>query len=125
MMIVGLLWSLMAIACFLPMLFIMFGSGVSLFNQALEGGSDASMQDEAIATVFGALGLMLLLFPVYVFLATRLSPCFAMTIKDRKIVFFDAWNVSRTVRGIYFRQHVHVRPAAALQRRACGLCRPS
>lgn len=95
MMIIGLLWSLLAIACFLPMLFIMFGSGVSLFNQALEGGSDASMQDEAIATVFGTLSLMLLLFPVYVFLATRLSPCFAMTIKDRRIVFFDAWNVSR------------------------------
>ena len=95
MMVVGLLWSLLAIACFLPVLFIVFGSGLSLFNQALDGQSAASMEGEAIATVFGTLGLMLLLFPVYVFLATRLSPCFAMTIKDRKIVFLDAWNVSR------------------------------
>lgn len=95
MMVVGLLWSLLAFACFLPLLFIVFGSGVSLINQVLDGSSDASMEGEVIATVFGSLGLILLLFPVYVFLATRMSPCFAMTIKDRRIVFFDAWNVSR------------------------------
>jgi hypothetical protein len=95
MMAVGLLWTLLNIVCFLPMLLVLFGSGASLFNQALGGQSAAGMQGEMIATVFGSLGLMLLLFPVYVFLATRLSPCFAMTIKDRRIVFFDAWNVSR------------------------------
>tara|TARA_R110001606_G_scaffold92753_4_gene206070 strand:+ start:229 stop:1209 length:981 start_codon:yes stop_codon:yes gene_type:complete len=95
MMAVGLLWSLLNIVCFLPMLFVLFGSGASLFNQVLDGQSAASMENEIIASVFGGLGLMLLLFPVYVFFATRLSPCFAMTIKDRRIVFFDAWNVSR------------------------------
>jgi flagellar biogenesis protein FliO len=95
MMVVGLLWTLLNIVCFLPMLFVLFGAGNSLFNQVLDGQSAASMENEIIASVFGALGLMLLLFPIYVFLATRLSPCFAMTIKDGRIVFFDAWNVSR------------------------------
>lgn len=95
MMVVGLLWSLLNIACFLPMLFVLFGSGTSLFNQVLDGQSAASMENEIIVSAFGAFGLILLLFPFYVFFATRLSPCFAMTIKDRRIVFFDAWNVSR------------------------------
>tara|TARA_R110001599_G_scaffold66509_6_gene188014 strand:+ start:7148 stop:8128 length:981 start_codon:yes stop_codon:yes gene_type:complete len=95
MMVTGLLWTLLNIACFLPLLFILFGSGSSLLNQALDGQSATSMEGEIIATVFGSFGLMVLLFPVYVFFATRLSPCFAMTIKDRRIVLFDAWNVSR------------------------------
>jgi hypothetical protein len=43
----------------------------------------------------GGFGLALLLFPVYVFFATRLAPCFGLTVKDKKIAFFDAWNVSR------------------------------
>lgn len=95
MMVVGLLWGLLNIICFLPMLIVLFGAGTSLFNQVADGQAAARMENEIIASVFGVLGLMLLLLPVYVFLATRLSPCFAMTINDSRIVFFDAWNVSR------------------------------
>ncbi len=95
MMVVGLLWTLLNLACFLPALLILFDSAPSLFNQALDGESLSSMEGEIFAVALGSLALMLLLFPVYVFFATRLSPCFAMTIKDRRIVFFDAWKVSR------------------------------
>ena len=38
---------------------------------------------------------MFLLFFVYVFVATRLSPCFGLTVKEREIRFFDAWALSR------------------------------
>jgi ABC-type multidrug transport system fused ATPase/permease subunit len=37
----------------------------------------------------------LVMFPIYVFFATRFSPVFAMTVKERRIAFGDAWIASR------------------------------
>ncbi|WP_340691577.1 hypothetical protein [Hyphomonas sp.] len=95
MMAVGFLWSLLYLACFgLPMLSL-FNGIIGIFELAADGVSENELGRRMLPVVFGGMGLMLLAFPVYVFFATRLSPCFAMTIKDRRIVFFDAWNVSR------------------------------
>jgi hypothetical protein len=64
---------------------------------------EAEMNDRMDdATGFRVLGFFMgglisggLLFFVYVFLATRLAPCFGLTVKDKAVRFFDAWNVSR------------------------------
>ncbi|MFT5775430.1 hypothetical protein [Hyphomonas sp.] len=95
MMAVGFFWSLLYLACFgLPALSLLNGI-LGVLELAAGGMSENELGRRVIPVVFGGMGLMLLAFPAYVFFATRLSPCFAMTIKDRKIVFFDAWNVSR------------------------------
>ena len=95
MMAVGLFWWLFTLACFgLPALSVWNGV-IDLFQLFAGGVSENEFGRRMIPAILGGLGLTLLSFPVYVFFATRLSPCFAMTIKDRKIVFFDAWNVSR------------------------------
>lgn len=98
---VGVLWYLlMAVLYFLPFL-IIGGSIWGIVAEAIvNGDSMTPAQEDALAmkiggSVAGAFGLMIILFPLYVFLATRLSPAFALTIKKRKFAFFDAWNVSR------------------------------
>ena len=95
MMVVLLLWWLLYTVSFgLPVLYI-FNGIMGIFEIGIDDMSEEEMARKMIPLVFGGMGLMLLVMPVYVFLATRLAPCFAMTIKDRRIVFLDAWNVSR------------------------------
>jgi hypothetical protein len=95
MMVVGLFWSLFYLACFgLPMLSI-FSGMMGILDMIASDLSEDELARRIVPVVFGGMGFMLLALPVYVFLATRLAPCFAMTIKDRRIVFLDAWNVSR------------------------------
>jgi hypothetical protein len=95
MMAVGLFWWFLALACFgLPALSVWNGV-INIVQLAAGGMSENELGRRMVPVIFGGMGFMMLAFPVYVFFATRLSPCFAMTIKDRKIVFFDAWNVSR------------------------------
>jgi len=95
MMAVGFFWSLFYIVCFgLPGL-MMFNGMVGMLDIATSDLPEDEVARRILPVVFGSMGLILLILPVYVFFATRLAPCFAMTIKDRRMVFFDAWNVSR------------------------------
>ncbi|KCZ87152.1 hypothetical protein HJO_17299 [Hyphomonas johnsonii MHS-2] len=95
MMVVALLWSLMYLVFISPILFVMLGGIASLLSASVSNSPEDVIARQAFSMIGSLFGLMLLVFPVYVFFATRLAPCFAMTIKDRRIVFFDAWNVSR------------------------------
>lgn len=56
-------------------------------------------ENEMVAFMLGRMSIValmfLVMFPVYVFFATRFSPVFAMTVKERRIAFGDAWIVSR------------------------------
>ncbi|MBY9066803.1 hypothetical protein K1X12_07815 [Hyphomonas sp. WL0036] len=92
---VGFLWWLMSAVIFaLPILAML-----SMFSVFLDGSFTELSEDEVSARLMGpamlAPLLMLLCFPVYVFMATRLSPCFGLTVKEKRVRFFDAWNVSR------------------------------
>lgn len=91
----GLVWYLaQSLFYLLPFLIMlpMFGMIADFYKGDLT-------EDEMVAFVLGRAGmvalLFLVLFPIYVFFATRFSPVFAMTIKEGKIAFGDAWIVSR------------------------------
>lgn len=95
MMVVGLLWGLMGFVIFLlPILLIFFGTFGVIVSAEFQADPEAAAP-QIIAAVFGMFGLMLLLGPLYIFFATRLAPCFGMTVKEGRIVFFDAWGASR------------------------------
>jgi hypothetical protein len=90
-MVVSIGWSILgALLYALPLILI---SGA--FFAAIADDFSSSSEQRLFGALGGAIGLMVLLFPVYVFFATRLAPAFGLTIKERKIRFFDAWNVSR------------------------------
>lgn len=92
---VGLCWAaLQALFYALPGL-IMFGAVSDMIGMIESGASEDDIARSLIGPIFGAMGLGLLFFLVYVFFATRLAPSFALTIKDRQFRFLDAWNVSR------------------------------
>lgn len=95
MMAVGLLWSLLVIAVWVIPFLLIFGGVFAAIAGASEGMTDEEVGRRMIAPMFSAFGLLLLLTPLYVFLATRLAPCFALTVRAREIRFLDAWNVSR------------------------------
>ena len=73
-------------------------TGLSVFWSMMALFNGGITEEEFARNTIGTMGLtslsMLVLFPLYVFLATRFSPCFGLTIKDRKIAFLDAWTVS-------------------------------
>jgi len=81
---------------------LMMLGGVWQMIADLVRDGDTMTDDYASARVmrsFGTMGAGIALYvfvsmPLYIFFATRLSPCFAQTVKDRKIAFFDAWNIS-------------------------------
>ncbi len=98
---VGILWYLLMTVLYILPFLLIFSSVWGIVSEAIVNGETMTpAQEDALAmkiggSVAGAFGLMIILFPLYVFLATRLSPAFALTIKKRKFAFFDAWNVSR------------------------------
>ncbi len=88
----GLWWFLFSAAMFILPMLLFFGA----FIGVLASSFGAGMSDEAaIGSILGIFGLLVVVFPVYVFFATRLAPCFGQTIKDKRVRFFDAWNISR------------------------------
>lgn len=95
MMVVGLLWGLMSLVIFIIPGLLMFSAFGVLMSADLNGPMDDETARRFIAPFFGGFGLMILFFFVYVFFATRLAPCFGLTVKEKRIVFFDAWSVSR------------------------------
>ena len=95
MMVVGLLWGLISLAIFALPIFLMFSAFGVLLAVDLNGPMDDETARQFLGPFFGGFGLMFLLFFAYVFVATRLSPCFGLTVKEKEIRFFDAWTVSR------------------------------
>lgn len=95
MMVVGLLWGLMGVAVFMIPVITVFAGVFSLLSEGVSGAGPDEIEGQILATVFGVFGLMLLVFPLYVFLATRIAPCFGLTVKDKRIRFLKAWSVSR------------------------------
>jgi len=96
MMVVGLLWGLAGLAMVAAPAFLLIRAVSSAAGLSIIGAlATEDMQERTIGSLFGALGLCVLLFPLYTFFATRLAPCFGLTVRERKIRFFDAWNVSR------------------------------
>jgi len=92
---VGACWAILqTLFTVLPAMMV-FNSLFDMFDWVEAGASEEDLINNIVGPFMGALGLSLLMFLVYVFFATRLAPCFALTIKDREFRFFDAWNVSR------------------------------
>lgn len=95
MMVIGLLWGLIGFALIaVPVLLIMWSALAAVFAGA-GGMTEAEVGERILGPLFGAMGMLVLILPLYVFLATRLAPCFSLTVRERKIRFLDAWNVSR------------------------------
>lgn len=95
MMVVGLLWTLMAaVILFVPMLLIFGGTLAAMMSASFEADPEAALPG-IIGAMLGGFALMILLGPLYIFFATRLAPCFGMTVKEGRIVFLDAWGASR------------------------------
>ncbi len=95
MMVVGLLWTLLGLVIWAVPSAMIFGGVWAGIAGASEGLTEDQVGQRIVAPMFGAMGLFLLLTPLYAFVATRLAPCFALTVRTREIRFFDAWNVSR------------------------------
>lgn len=95
MMVVGLLWGLMSLVIFAIPGALMFSAFATLAEMDFSGPMDDQIATRFIGTFFGGFGLMFLFSIVYAFIATRLSPCFGLTLKEKEIRFFDAWKVSR------------------------------
>lgn len=87
----GLWWFLFSFVLFVVPILILLG--LYLTVSLSDGGTNST--EWAAGSVLIMTGLIFLLFPVYVFFATRLAPCFGQTAKDRRVRFFDAWNSSR------------------------------
>jgi hypothetical protein len=95
MMLVGLLWFLMGLVVIaLPLVLTMGGIFYQLLTDPIGFETNANSQQVGLQ-VLGSFVVLLFVFPLYVFLATRLAPSFGLTVQARKIRFFDAWNVSR------------------------------
>jgi len=92
---VGLAWSLLGLVILAIPVLMAIGSIWAAIAAAADGLADDEAVRRIAAPIFGAIGLSLLLLPAYAFFATRLAPCFGLTVKDGHIRFFDAWHVSR------------------------------
>lgn len=98
MMAVGLMWGILGFVMMaLPMLLIMGGTFWTLFANLSDAPMVNSQEfgNRVLMQMFGVMAIMVVMFPLYVFFATRLAPCFGLTVREREIRFFDAWNVSR------------------------------
>ena len=95
MMAVGFMWSLLQMAFYLLPMMLILGGVWDVLRLAGQDAPTSEIEAKVLTSIFGGFGIMLLLLPVYIFFATRLAPCFSLTIKEREYKFFDAWNVSR------------------------------
>lgn len=95
MMIVSLMWWLLSLVIFIIPIGMMVASASALLALGPDALSEAAIEAQLVSGMLGGAGMLLIFFPVYIFVATRLAPCFGLTVKDQRIRFFDAWNVSR------------------------------
>ena len=87
--VIGLMWAVFMVVAYILSLLV---TGI------LSGLVFASMGGGANSAAFLGLGFflfMLMSWLVWAYFAIRLSPAAAMTIRDRKIAFFDAWGATR------------------------------
>ncbi|MFN7056086.1 hypothetical protein [Hyphomonas sp.] len=94
-MVVGLLWGLIGLVIYALPAFLIVGGLLGALRTYLQGAQDDTLPIGIIGSSLVVSFLVLLLFPLYVFVATRLAPCFGLTVKDGRIRFFEAWAVSR------------------------------
>lgn len=95
MMVVGLLWAILGFLLIgLPLLLSVGPTMFAAFTDA-ESLNGVQAGERVAVRFFGGFAALLFTFPLYAFLATRLAPCFGLTLKEKRIRFFDAWNVSR------------------------------
>ncbi|MCA8893299.1 MAG: hypothetical protein KDA56_16135 [Hyphomonas sp.] len=92
---VGVVWYLgVSLMYLLPSLVML-----PMFGIVSDFANGDISENEMVAFMLGRMSIValmfLVMFPVYVFFATRFSPVFAMTVKERRIAFGDAWIVSR------------------------------
>ena len=95
MMVVAFVWfAVQSAVSLIPLSFMM-----PLFSAMMSGDVENMTENEILRLVFGGMGGVLLSFllilPLLAFFGTRFSPVFAMTVKEKKIAFGDAWTVSR------------------------------
>ena len=91
---VGFCWAVMQTLFTIVPFIMIFSSIFGVVGMVEAGASENEIARRVIGPILGAFGLGFVLFLIYVFFATRLAPCFALTIKDREFRFLDAWNVS-------------------------------
>lgn len=94
-MIVSLMWMAMTGILFLIPLVLMFSGFAVMIEAEINDRMNDAVGLRVAGFLLSSLGSGLIFFFVYVFLATRFAPCFGLTIKEKSIRFFDAWNVSR------------------------------
>ncbi|OYW88047.1 MAG: hypothetical protein B7Z22_03260 [Hyphomonas sp. 32-62-5] len=94
-MVVGLLWALMSLVIFVVPIILFVSAFGALAEMDPSGQLDDQTAARFLGTFFAGFGLMFLFSLLYIFIATRLAPCFGLTVKEKEIRFFDAWNVSR------------------------------
>ena len=94
-MVVGLLWAVMSLAIFVVPIILFVSAFGALAEMDPSGQLDDQTAARFLGTFFAGFGLMFLFSLLYIFIATRLAPCFGLTVKEKEIRFFDAWNVSR------------------------------
>ena len=92
---VGVVWYLgVSLMYLLPSLVML-----PMFGIVSDFANGDISENEMVAFMLGRMSIValmfLVMFPVYVFFATRFSPVFAMTVKEGRIAFGDAWIVSR------------------------------
>jgi hypothetical protein len=98
MMVLGFFWWVLSMVLIAAPMLLMFGA---MFGSVFanidnpEVFNTPEYEQQIVGQIFGIFGLLMVFFPVYVFFATRLAPSFGLTIKDKRIRFFDAWGVSR------------------------------
>lgn len=94
-MVVSFLNFLLSLAFFAIPGFIIWGAISEMINGDYIGLSDDEVFEMMAGSLLGGFGVLFLAFPFYVFVATRIAPCFGLTMKEGEVRFFDAWNVSR------------------------------
>lgn len=92
---VGAIWyAAQSVVSIIPLILM-----APIFTSLMGVDSGEITEEEFVRMIFGRMGLimlsMLVIMPFYIFFATRFSPVFAMTVKEGKIAFRDAWIVSR------------------------------
>jgi len=91
----GLVWFLVPSVIFLLPMLVM----IPAFGQITDFYRGDITEEQFAVSMLSRAGIVslffLLTFPFYVFFATRFSPVFAMTLKEGKIAFGDAWIASR------------------------------
>lgn len=95
MMVVGLLWTLMSLVIFVVPIVLFVNAFGALEGMDPSGELDDETAARFLGTFIPGFISMFLFSLLHIFVATRLAPCFGLTVKEKEIRVFDAWRVSR------------------------------